>query len=70
MGLAIAKKGVKKAVQRNRIKRIVRESFRLQKAGLAKYDLVVLCRNKAASASKKQLAVSIQTHWMKLIVYE
>jgi RNase P protein component len=48
----------------------VRESFRRHKAGLANYDLVVLCRNKAALASKKQLAVSIQTHWMKLIVDE
>ena len=70
LGLAIAKKNVKKAVQRNKIKRIVRESFRLNKHRLEGFDIVVLCRQKAALASKKELAMSIQMHWEKLLVNE
>jgi len=65
--LAIAKKSVKKANKRNSIKRIVRESFRQEKAVLSDYDFVVLCRHKAAQASKEELARAIKRHWKKLI---
>jgi len=67
LGLAIAKKSVKKASQRNNIKRIVRESFRRQKNKLFDYDFVVMCRRDAALATKKTLQKSIQGHWEKLI---
>ena len=40
LGLAIAKKNVSPAHQRNRIKRIVRESFRHNKNKLADYPFV------------------------------
>ncbi len=42
LGMAIAKKNVRKAVHRNQIKRIVRESFRIRKQALNGLDLVVL----------------------------
>ncbi|MBV1912328.1 MAG: ribonuclease P protein component [Cycloclasticus sp.] len=70
LGLAIAKKNVKKAVKRNLIKRIVRESFRHEKERLSGYDFVILCRHKAALATKKELAKSISKHWDKLIINE
>ncbi|GAB6035009.1 ribonuclease P protein component [Galenea microaerophila] len=44
LGLAIAKKQLPKAVWRNRIKRIARETFRQHKVELAGYDIVVLTR--------------------------
>jgi len=48
LGLVIAKKHVRKAVQRNRIKRIIRESFRLELAVEAGphsgLDIIVLAR--------------------------
>ncbi|MBQ0723788.1 MAG: ribonuclease P protein component [Cycloclasticus sp.] len=66
LGLAIAKKNVKKATQRNIIKRVVRESFRRQKNDLKKQDFVVLCRNQANKANKKELADSIQAYWGKM----
>jgi len=66
LGLAIAKKNVKKATQRNLIKRVVRECFRRQKNNLKKQDFVVLCRNQASLANKKELADSIQTYWKKM----
>jgi len=44
LGLVIAKKNAKHATQRNRIKRIARESFRLQQEQLHGVDAVVLAR--------------------------
>jgi ribonuclease P protein component len=70
LGLAIAKKSVKKAVQRNRIKRVVRESFRLTEQHCKGYDFVVLSHKRASLATKNDLAVSIQKHWQKLVGYE
>jgi len=63
LGLAIAKKMVKKAVLRNRIKRMVREAFRLRKQQLIGVEMVVLCRQKAGFASKKELSDSINKHF-------
>ena len=44
LGVVVAKKHVKTAVQRNRVKRIIRESFRLRQAEFGTIDLVVLAR--------------------------
>jgi ribonuclease P protein component len=44
IGFAISRKSVKRAVDRNRIKRVLRETFRLNRADLPKLDFVVLCR--------------------------
>jgi len=70
LGLAIAKKQVKKAVLRNQIKRIVREAFRLRKQALRGFDIVVLCRNKAGNVSKKVLSRSINKHFDRLLKNE
>lgn len=44
LGLVVAKKNAKLAVQRNRIKRIARETFRLQQHQLQGIDTIVLAR--------------------------
>lgn len=44
LGLVIAKKSAKQATQRNRIKRVARESFRLQQHHLPGVDTIVLAR--------------------------
>lgn len=55
LGLVIAKKNLKFAHQRNRVKRVLRESFRLQQSELASYDLVVLTRRDIAVLSKTDI---------------
>lgn len=45
IGLAIAKKQLNRAVWRNRIKRLARETFRQHKQALSGYDIVVLTRH-------------------------
>lgn len=41
LGLVIGKKQLKRAVHRNLVKRLARENFRVRRAGLAGYDLVL-----------------------------
>jgi len=67
--MAVAKKAVPKAVGRNRIKRLVRESFREQMSTLPvemTLDLVVLPTAQAAEQSNKALFESLSAHWQQL----
>ena len=41
LGLVVTKKGNRTAVRRNRIKRLIRETFRQYHADLAPYDIVI-----------------------------
>jgi ribonuclease P protein component len=66
LGLAIAKKNVKKAVDRNVIKRAVRENFRKQQQNLGNIDIVVLARKEAIEAPLELLRKSLEKHWLKL----
>lgn len=65
LGLAIAKKHCRLATDRNRLKRIVRESFRKHKAELAGLDIVVLNRPEAAQADNKLLFKCLEKHWQR-----
>jgi len=60
LGLVIAKKNVVKAVQRNRIKRQIRECFRLHSDLISGLDLVVLARKDADKLDNSQLADSLK----------
>ncbi len=55
MGLAIAKKQLKHAVDRNRVKRIAREQFRNCQYSLPAIDLVLLCRSGVTGLDKAQI---------------
>lgn len=65
LGLAIAKKNIKKAVHRNMIKRAVRESFRMQKH-LGNIDIVVLARREALDVPPSVLRKSLEKHWLRI----
>ena len=67
LGLAIAKKQVRLATQRNRLKRLVRETFREHRAELAGLDLVVMARAGAAAADNRRLRRSLQSHFHQLM---
>ena len=67
LGLAIAKKNIKKAVHRNVIKRAVRENFRIQQQSLGNIDIVVLARREAVDAPLELLKKSLEKHWLRLV---
>ena len=66
LGLAIAKKSIRKAVHRNIIKRTVRENFRIQE-NLGSIDIVVLARKEAIGVPLALLRKSLEKHWLKLV---
>lgn len=66
LGLAISKKSAKYAVARNRIKRIIRESFRRHQQNLHGVDFVVLAKPEAAVTNNELLFSSLEKHWIRL----
>ena len=55
LGLVIGKKSVKLAVERNRLKRVIRESFRHSQDALAGWDIVVVARKGLADLDNPEL---------------
>jgi ribonuclease P protein component len=68
LGLAIAKKRVKLAVQRNRIKRLTRESFRLNQHNLPHIDIVVMVKSGTDSLNNKEITLQLEKIWRKVIL--
>jgi len=66
LGLAISKKSAKKAVSRNRIKRIIRDSFRLRRGNLVGWDIVFVSRSAAEQLSKPELQALTIKVWKRL----
>lgn len=66
LGLAISKKVSKLAVDRNRIKRLARETFRLKQPQLQHADFVVLARPSAVKEDNATLIASFNKLWAKL----
>lgn len=67
LGLVIAKKHVRLAVQRNRIKRQLRESFRHHQHELSGLDIVALARAGLGKLDNAQLRATIDTQWQRLL---
>ena len=66
LGLAISARAVPRAVDRNRVKRQARESFRTNRATLPARDLVLSARTGAAQASSAELRAALERLWQKL----
>ncbi|MDA9611652.1 ribonuclease P protein component [OM182 bacterium] len=60
LGIVVSKKNVRLAVQRNKIKRIVRQAFRAKSKYLTNIDIIVLARKDAVKISKFLLNQSIE----------
>jgi len=63
LGLAVSKKNCKLASGRNRIKRLVRDSFRHNKAALAGIDIVVMNTRATHSMDNRTITKSLEQHW-------
>ena len=73
LGMAVSRKVCKHATGRNRLKRIIRESFRSHQeilAGGDGHDIVVLPSGRAATICNTALFESLQGHWQKIEPHE
>ena len=66
LGLVVAKKKVRRAHERNRIKRLTRESFRLNQHNMDDIDIVVMPKQGIESVSNAELFQQLQFAWSKL----
>ncbi|TNF99676.1 MAG: ribonuclease P protein component [Gammaproteobacteria bacterium] len=66
LGLAISKKYASRAVDRNRLKRVIRESVRLNQPLLSSLDIIVINRKGLVKRSNKEIFMALDRHWQKL----
>ena len=66
LGLAISKRVSKRAVERNRLKRLLRESFRRIRDQLPPVDMVVMARDVAAGLPGAELLAEADALWQRL----
>ena len=66
IGFAVAKKKIPAAAGRNRVRRIARESFRVNRTALPCDDIIILAQSAAAAARNKDLFASLDKHWQRL----
>ncbi len=63
LGMAISKKNAKRAVDRNRIKRIFRESFRNNQHNLPCVDIIAMSKPSALKLDNREMREQIDRQW-------
>ena len=66
LGLVIGKKSVKLSVERNRLKRQIRDSFRLNQDALAGWDIVIVARKGLGDLENAELREQFGKLWKRL----
>jgi len=66
LGLAVSKRVSKKAVRRNRIKRIARDSFRHVRAQLPGVDVLLIARSSADQEDNPSLRAELARLWQRI----
>ncbi|MFZ3184613.1 MAG: ribonuclease P protein component [Pseudomonas sp.] len=66
LGLVIGKKSVKLSVERNRLKRQIRESYRHSQMALSGWDIVIVARKGLGDLDNTELAQQFGKLWKRL----
>jgi ribonuclease P protein component len=66
LGLAVSVKNAGSSVERNRLRRTIRESFRLHQHDLPAVDIVVSARGRARDATGAELRANLLPLWKKV----
>jgi ribonuclease P protein component len=67
LGLMVGKKYFKRAVDRNRVRRVLRESFRQRKSQMKGLDIVLIVRSECAVLSAKALREKVDRLWLEFV---
>jgi len=65
LGLTISRRAAKRAVDRNKLKRLAREAFRMQQS-LPCWDFVIMAKTGAERTEKRVLRESLDRHFTRL----
>ena len=67
LGLVVAKKSCRLASQRNRLKRILREQFRLNQQALSGLDVVALVKPGLWQQDNAEVSLLVERQWRRLL---
>jgi ribonuclease P protein component len=63
LGMAVGARAAGNAVNRNRLRRLIRESFRMHRQEMPAVDVLVTARAAAAKAANRAVFESLARHW-------
>lgn len=66
LGLAVSRKVSRRAVRRNRIKRLARDSFRRHRQGLPAVDVLLIARPSADACDNAGLHAELELLWQRI----
>ncbi|HXK00560.1 MAG TPA: ribonuclease P protein component [Buchnera sp. (in: enterobacteria)] len=64
LGLSITKKNIRHAHERNRLKRLIRESFRLSQHKIIRMDFVIMVKRNAVKLHSTILRDTLEKLWL------
>jgi ribonuclease P protein component len=68
LGLSVAVRTMGSAVARNRVRRLIRESFRLNQSTVPPLDIIIGVRASARDAEGARLRASLEQLWQKIAI--
>jgi ribonuclease P protein component len=66
LGMAVSTRAAGNSVRRNRLRRLIRESFRMHRQELPAVDLLVTARSAAAQAENRVVFESLAELWRRV----
>ena len=66
LGMSIAARILRRAVDRNRVRRLIRESFRVHQQGLPAIDIVIGARAGVLAADNARLRSALEQLWQRM----
>ncbi len=64
--MAVGIRTARNSVNRNRLRRVIRESFRMHRQEMPAMDLLVTARAAAAAAPNREIFASLAGLWLKI----